>query len=221
MKKYCAEFIGTAVLVTFGCGVAATTGFGTGYVGIALAFGLVIVAMAYSIGNISGCHVNPAVSLGVLLSGKMSMKDFAGYVIAQSAGAVAGALILLAVLGTHFGFGTNAIGNNVPLNAWQALLVETVLTFVFVFAVIGVTSKESFGSAAGIVIGLTLTLVHLLGLPLTGTSVNPARSFGPALIAALTGNTTPIAQVWVFIAAPLAGAALSALCYKALAGGKK
>ncbi len=221
-KKCLAEFIGTAVLVVFGCGVAATNGFGTGYVGIALAFGLVIIAMAYSIGNISGCHINPAVSVAMLVNKKLTPQEFCGYVVSQFLGAIVGALILYVILGaeaSNLGLGTNGFGeaSNIGISMAGAFIAEVVLTFVFVLAICGVTSRESFGSNTGLVIGFSLTLVHLFGLPLTGTSVNPARSFGPALIATCTGiNSTAFPQVWVFIVAPLIGGALAALCYSAL-----
>ncbi len=230
MKKYAAEFIGTAVLVTLGCGTAMLVGCdaaaGGGYILTALAFGLVIVGMAYSIGNISGCHINPAVSLGVLMSGGMSVKDFVGYVVSQCLGALAGAGVLAAIFTTGSvtdmtgGFGSNGLAG-VNGSAVSGLIVEAVLTFVFVLTILGVTDKKAnHGSFAGIVIGLTLTLVHILGIGLTGTSVNPARSFGPALVAAFTGNTAPIACLWVFIVGPLVGAALAAVVYKALSSEK-
>ena len=230
MKKLVAEFIGTCVLVTLGCGTAMLVGCdaasGCGYVLTALAFGLVIVAMAYSIGNISGCHINPAVSLGVLMSGGMSVKDFVGYVIAQILGALAGAGLLAAIFGLGGvtdmtgGFGSNGLAG-VGSSAAAGLLVEIVLTFIFVMAILGVTSKKAgHGSFAGLVIGLTLVLVHILGIGLTGTSVNPARSIGPAIMAAIAGNADPIKALWVFIVGPLVGAALAALVYKVLESGK-
>ncbi|MBQ9946900.1 MAG: aquaporin [Oscillospiraceae bacterium] len=226
MKKYIAEFIGTAVLVILGCGTAMLVGCnaaqGGGYVLTALAFGLVIVGMAYCVGNISGCHINPAVSLGVLISGGMSVKDFIGYVVSQCLGAFAGAGVLAAIFGLGGvkdmtgGFGSNGLGG-VSGNAVAGLIVEVVLTFIFVMTILGVTSKKAgHGSFGGLVIGLTLTLVHILGIGLTGTSVNPARSIGPAIMAAINGNTAPIAELWVFIVGPLAGAALAAVCYKFL-----
>ena len=226
MKKYVAECIGTAVLVVLGCGTAMLVGFdaanGSGYLLTALAFGLVIVGMAYSIGNISGCHINPAVSHGVLLSGGMTASEFVGYVISQCIGAFAGAGILALIFGLGGvtdqtgGFGSNGLAG-VGGNAFAGLLVEVVLTFVFVLAILGVTSKKAgHGSFGGLVIGLTLTLVHILGIGLTGTSVNPARSFGPALVAAFSGNTEPLAVLWVFIVGPLVGAALAAVVYKYL-----
>ncbi len=225
-KKYIAEFIGTMVLVVLGCGTAMLVGCdaknGCGYILTALAFGLVIVGMAYSIGNISGCHINPAVSLGVLISGGMSVTEFIGYIVSQCLGAFAGAGILAAIFGLGGvkdqtgGFGSNGLAG-VNENAFAGLLVECVLTFVFVLAILGVTSKKAkHGSFGGLVIGLTLTLVHILGIGLTGTSVNPARSFGPALVAAFTGNMAPLGALWVFIVGPLAGAAIAAVTYKAL-----
>ena len=228
MKKYLAELIGTCTLVVLGCGTAMLVGCdaaaGGGYILTALAFGLAIVASAYCIGNISGCHVNPAVSLGVLLSGGMKIKDFIGYVIAQCLGALAGAglLALIFKLGgvtdMTGGFGSNGLAG-VNGSAVAGLLVEIVLTFIFVLCILGVTSKKGgHGSFGGLVIGLTLTGVHILGIGLTGTSVNPARSFGPALVAAFSGNSAPIAALWVFVVGPLVGAALAAVTYKALEG---
>ena len=226
MKKYIAEFIGTCVLVVMGCGTAMLVGCdaaaGGGYILTALAFGLVIVGMAYCVGNVSGCHINPAVSLGVLMSGGMSGKDFVGYVISQCLGALAGAGLLAAIFGLGGvtdmtgGFGSNGLGG-VNGSAAAGLLVEVVLTFIFVLTILGVTdAKAGHGSFGGLVIGLTLTLVHILGIGLTGTSVNPARSFGPALVASITGNGAPLACLWVFIVGPALGAALAALVYKAI-----
>lgn len=217
IKKYVAEFIGSFVLVLFACGTAAVVGCsaenGTGYLLTALAFGLVIVAMAYSIGNISGCHINPAVSIAMLVSGKMNIKDFVGYVIAQFAGSIAGAAVLMALVGKESGLGANALYKD---NIGLSILVEVILTFVFVIAILGVTSKTENSAVAGIVIGLSLTLVHILGISFTGTSVNPARSFGPALF--VGGDA--LANVWVFIVAPLVGGVLAALFYKFLASKK-
>ncbi len=220
VKKYIAEFIGTLVLVVFACGAAIVTGCGTpeggiaAYLTTALAFGLVIVAMAYSIGNISGCHINPAVSIAMLVSGKMNVKDFVGYVVAQFAGAIAGAGILAYIFGTEGGFGTNGL---FEADVLKSLVIEVILTFVFVLAILGVTSKIQNGAVAGIVIGLSLTLVHILGIGLTGTSVNPTRSFGPALIK----GGEALCNVWVFIVAPLVGGVLAALVYRFLAGKEK
>ena len=226
MKKYFAEAIGTAVLVILGCGTAMLVGCdaatGGGYILTALAFGLTIVAMAYSIGNISGCHINPAVSLGVYLSGGMDAKEFVKYIISQCIGAFCGALVLWAIFGLGGvkdmtgGFGSNGLGG-VNGSVLAGLLVEIVLTFIFVIAILGVTSKKAgHGSFAGLVIGLTLVVVHILGIGLTGTSVNPARSFGPALVALFNGNADPIKCLWVFIAGPMVGAALAAVVYKKL-----
>lgn len=213
LKKCTAEFIGTFVLVFFACGTAAVVGCsaenGTGYLLTALAFGLVIVAMAYSIGNISGCHINPAVSIAMLVSGKLSIKDFIGYLIAQFAGATAGAAVLMAFVGKESGLGANALYEG---NIALSILIEIILTFVFVIAILGVTSKIENSAVSGIVIGLTLTLVHILGISFTGTSVNPARSFGPALF--VGGDA--LANVWVFLVAPLVGGVLAALVYKFL-----
>ncbi|MCC8105789.1 MAG: aquaporin [Clostridiales bacterium] len=214
MKKYLAEMIGTCVLVTFGCGTAVAVGCsseaGSGYLLTALAFGLVIVAMAYSIGNISGCHINPAVSIAMLIRGQLSVTDFIGYVVSQLIGSAIGCVILGIVFGFDCGFGANQIqegwtNGSVP----AALLVEIVLTFVFVIAIVGVTSKVENSAVSGLVIGLTLTLVHILGIALTGTSVNPARSLMPALFA----GGTALAQVWIFIVGPLVGGALAAVVY--------
>ena len=214
-RRYLAEFIGTLVLVLFACGTAVVVKCSVdnpaGYLLTALAFGLVIVAMAYSIGNISGCHINPAVSIAMLVSSKMSGKDFVGYVIAQFAGAIAGAAILAALVGADSGLGANGLYDSSVL---KSLIVEVILTFVFVIAILGVTSKVENSSVAGIVIGLTLTLVHIFGIYFTGTSVNPARSFGPALFA----GGEALANYWVFLAAPLVGGVLAALIYKLLTG---
>ncbi|MBQ3081633.1 MAG: aquaporin [Clostridia bacterium] len=216
IKKYLAEFIGTFVLVFFACGTAAVVGCDTegGYFMTALSFGLVIVAMAYSVGNVSGCHINPAVSIAMLINGSLTVKDFIGYVVSQFAGAIAGAAALMAFVGKDSGLGTNALFEG---DVAKSIVIEIILTFVFVFAILGVTSKVSNGSVAGIVIGLSLTLVHILGISFTGTSVNPARSFGPAL---LVGGDA-LANVWVFIVAPLVGGALAAIVYKFLAGKKE
>ncbi len=211
LRKFTAEFIGTFVLVLFACGTAAmvgcsTTSFDAAYILTALAFGLVIVAMAYSIGNISGCHINPAVSVAMLVSKKMTLKDFIVYIIAQFTGATAGAAALMAIIGKERGLGANGLFEG---DVVKSLVIEVILTFVFVLAILGVTSKVENGKVAGLVIGLTLTLVHIFGIAFTGTSVNPARSFGPALF--VGGDA--LASVWVFIVAPLVGGVLAALVY--------
>lgn len=222
MKKYVAEFIGTFVLVVFGCGTAMLVGCdaanGSGYLLTALAFGLVIVGMAYCVGNISGCHINPAVSLGVLLTGGIDTKDFIGYVISQCLGAIAGTGILAAIFNLGGvtdmtgGFGSNGLAG-VNGNAMAGVLVEIILTFAFVLTILGVTSKKAnHGSFGGLIIGLTLTLVHILGIGLTGTSVNPARSIGPALFA----GGAALSSLWVFIVGPLVGAAIAAFVWKYL-----
>ena len=217
-KKYLAEFIGTFVLVFFACGTAAVVGCSgaspdAAYLMTALSFGLVIVAMAYSIGNISGCHINPAVSIAMLASRKMSVTDFVGYVVAQFLGAIAGAAVLMAFLGKECGLGANGLYQG---DVMKSLIIEIILTFVFVIAILGVTSKVENGAVAGLVIGLSLTLVHILGIYFTGTSVNPARSFGPALFV----GGEALSSVWVFIVAPLIGGVLAALVYNFLTSGE-
>ncbi len=216
MRKYIAEFIGTMTLVLFGTGIAVVSG--GNLVATALAFGLAIVASAYVIGNISGCHVNPAVSFAMFVSKKMKGKDFCFYVIAQVLGALLGTAILYLIL-SNTSIGTAALGANGygslsanNINLLGALVTEVVLTFIFVYTILGVTSDKTKGNVAGIVIGLTLVFVHLLGIGLTGTSVNPARSLAPALF--LGGAA--LKQVWVFIVAPLVGGALAAYVFKYL-----
>ncbi len=213
MKKYISEFVGTFALTFFACGAAVTVGCSTpaGVIATSLAFGLVIVAMAYSIGNISGCHINPAVSLAMYMTGKLKLKDFIGYVVSQVLGALAGSVCLGLILGSFEMLGANGFetilpnGNTVTMVV--ALVTEVILTFFFVLTILGVTSKKETANVAGIVIGLSLVLVHLLGIGITGTSVNPARSLAPAL---LQGGEA-LKQVWVFILAPLVGGALAAL----------
>lgn len=216
MKKYIAEMIGTMVLTLMGCGTAVFVGceWPAGVVATAFAFGLSVIAMAYTIGGISGCHINPAITLGVALSGRMSWKDACGYWAGQFVGGIIGAALLFAicsVAGIEMG-GANAVAN--AGGVWGACLVEVIATFIFVLVVLGATDeKKGAGNLAGIAIGLTLVLVHLVCINLTGTSVNPARSFGPALFV----GGVAIKDVWVFIAAPLVGAALSAIVWKCLA----
>ncbi len=223
LKKAVAEIIGTFVLVFFACGVAALT---SGHlVPTALAFGLVIVAMAYSIGRISGCHINPAVSLGCLLAKRMTLKEFFVYVCAQIIGGFLGALALFGIMKMAGLPIAETAASNLAVNYGSegltagtiigALLVEIILTCVFVYVILNVTAENSgAGKKAGIIIGLTLTLVHLIGIPLTGTSVNPARSLATALGNLIfTGDATAISQVWMFIVGPLLGGALAALLY--------
>ena len=219
MKKYLAECVGTFVLTFLGCGTAMFLGCGepAGVVGTAIAFGLAVVAMAYTIGGISGCHINPAITLAVALSGRMSWKDACGYWCGQFIGGIlAGALLLAvsSVVGQDLtgGLGTNGVAN--AGGVWGAALVEVIATFLFVLVVLGTTDpKVGAGNLAGLAIGLSLILIHLVCINLTGTSVNPARSLGPAIFA----GGQAIKDVWVFICAPLVGGALSALCWKCLA----
>jgi len=226
-KKYVAEFIGTFVLVFLGCGTAMLTGPSIlnpgAYALTALAFGLVIVGMAYCVGNISGCHINPAVSLGVLINGGMEFTDFVGYIISQCAGAVVGAAALKGIFSMGDvtdltdSYGANGLGG-VNDSAGAGLIVEIILTFIFVMVILGVTSnKFKHGSFGGLIIGLSLTLVHIFGIGLTGTSVNPARSFGPALFA----GGDALKDLWVFIVGPFVGAILAACVYKFLESGVK
>ena len=217
MKKYFAEFIGTFILVFMGCGSAVLLGCDVagGHLAVALTFGLAIVATAYVIGDVSGCHINPAVSLAMLLIKKLSAGEFIGYVVAQLSGALVGAGLLKILTGFGVNDLTGALGSNGIANAGGfggALVVEIILTFIFVFTILGVTSSKDKGSVAGIVIGLTLTFVHIVGIPLTGTSVNPARSIGPALLA----GGDALGGVWVFILAPLVGAALASVVFNSL-----
>lgn len=218
MKKYVCELIGTAVLVLFGCGTAAVSG---SVVATALAFGLTIIIMANAIGNISGCHINPAVSLAMFINKKMDLKEFLFYCLFQVIGAFVGAGILYFILNTSdllsiekIGLGTNGFGENsaLQISGLAAFVIEVVLTFVFIYTILDVTSDEKKSAHAGIYIGLALTFVHLLGIGLTGTSVNPARSLAPAI---LMGEEA-LEQVWLFILAPLAGSALSAYAFKFL-----
>ena len=213
-KKYVSEFIGTLVLVFMGCGSAVFLGVSPegGHLAVALAFGLSIVAMAYVIGNVSGCHINPAVSFSMLISKKMSFLDFLGYIVSQVLGAIAGAGLLQLVLSmTDLVDQTGGLGSNSIANTGIAggFVIEVILTFIFVFVILGVVSDSTKGSVAGIVIGLTLTFVHIVGIPLTGTSVNPARSIGPAIFA----GGAALTDLWVFIAAPLVGALLAAIVF--------
>ena len=222
-KRLIAEFIGTAILVFFACGVATLMfGFkldggnvGVGVVTTALAFGLVLLGLIYTIGAVSGCHVNPAVTIGAVISGRMSVVEGLGYWIAQFLGGIGGALLLWGVFSgspsynrTTTGLGADGYGSAsiTHISMGSAFLIEVVLTAVFVFIILAVTSKVGNAVTAGVAIGLTLTFIHLFGIPLTGTSVNPARSFGPALIV----GGTALKQVWLFLLAPLVGGAIAA-----------
>ena len=223
MKKYLAEMIGTMVLVLMGCGSAVFAGSaagavsaGVGTLGVAFAFGLSVVAMAYAIGGISGCHINTAITLGVLLSGRMSGKDEGMYMVFQVIGAVIGSAILYALVSTGAHGGPTATGSNGFADGMmlQAFIAEAVFTFIFVLVVLGSTdSEKGAGNLAGLAIGLTLVLVHIVCIPVTGTSVNPARSIGPALFQ----GGEALSQLWLFIVAPFVGAALSAVVWKVLA----
>ena len=198
MKKYIAEFVGTMVLVLFGTGIAVLSG--GNLLVTSLAFGLSIVAMAYVIDDVSGCHLNPAVSLAMLLQKKQTPKDFCFYVLAQVLGALAGTTILFAIL-SETNMGTITLG----ANGFGDLSITNISLLVFIYTILGVTSDEKYSKVAGIVIGLSLTFVHLLGIPLTGTSVNPARSLAPAIF---TGGLA-LQQVWLFIVAPLVGSVIA------------
>jgi aquaporin Z len=226
MKKYLAELIGTMSLVLFGCGAAVISGgnvdggpAGLGLLGISLAFGLAVVAMAYTIGGISGCHINPAITIAMLVAGKINSKDAVGYIIAQFAGAVAGAgiLYLIASGQGNFKMGEWALGSNGwgegylgNYNITGAFITEAVLTFLFLYVIFNVTSKHGNSNMAGLAIGITLVLIHLVAIPITGTSVNPARSFGPAIFA----GGKALSQLWLFIVAPIAGGIAAAIVWK-------
>lgn len=205
MKKYFAELFGTFVLTFFGCGTAVVTGCSAtnlgGYILTALAFGLSIVAMAYSIGNISGCHINPAVSLAMFLDKKLSANDFIGYVCAQCLGGLIAGGLLAVIFGRDTGLGSNGLYDG---SIAKSFLIEIILTCVFLVTIFGVTAKEKFSNVAGAVIGGTLTFVHVLGIGLTGTSVNPARS----LVAIFAGGDA-LKALPVFLIAPLCGAVLA------------
>jgi len=223
MKKYISEFIGTAILVIFGCGsaVAANTLLGNaGYFTplafstllIAFAFGLAVMACIHIFGSVSGCHINPAISLAVWMNNKMSTKDFIFYLVSQFLGGIVGALILWVIFNSNASLGANGFGSLSALNVsmFRAMIVEIILTFLFVLTVLVVTSKEETKKIAPFAIGFALVSAHILGIPFTGTSVNPARSLGPALI---TGGKA-LSQVWVFILAPLAGAVIASIVYR-------
>ncbi len=227
--KFVAELIGTFGLVLFGCGAAAVAGAttlgglsGLGLLGIALAFGLSVVVFAYAIGGISGCHINPAVTIGVLVAGKIAAKDAIIYIVAQLIGALLGAFVLQQILGGQlagFSPGEWAYGSNGWGKGYQneygttaAFLTEAVLTFIFLLVILATTSKVGNSTMAGLAIGLTLVLIHLVAIPITGTSVNPARSFGPAVLA----GGQALSQLWLFIVAPIVGAIIGAVVWRAL-----
>lgn len=224
-KKYAAEGLGTFALVLFGCGAAAVAGVsatgpsGLGLLGISFAFGLAVVAMAYTIGPISGCHINPAISVAMTIAGKLSAKDLVGYVISQCIGAIAGAgvLYLIASGGAGFemvdwGLGSNGWGEGYLGNydMKSAFIAEFIFTFLFLMVIFGTTAKDASPQMAGLAIGISLALIHFVAIPITGTSVNPARSLGPALFA----GGIALQQLWLFIVAPIAGGVLAALTRK-------
>ena len=223
-KKLLDEFLGTMILVFFACGIAMFSSAGTNaskILLIALGFGLTLMACIYTIGDVSGCHINPAVSIAMLIDGRMSFVEFVGYVIAQFLGGIAGAgaLALIirntpgAIAANAYGAGYSMIGD---ISVWAALVIEVILTFLFVYTVLSTSAKPDF-KGAGIVNAFALTVVHMLGIPFTGTSVNPARSFGPSMFSSiLTGDATYISQVWVFIVAPLVGGIIAAIVYRVL-----
>ena len=212
MQKFVAEFIGTLTLVLFGCGAAVLGGEHVGQLGIALAFGFAIVAMAYGIGAISGCHVNPAVSLGMFVAGRMSARQMVVHWIAQFLGALVGAGILAAIAGTAGGLGQNGWGPGYGggFSMQAALIFEVVMTALFVIVILGSTSAGAPAGFAGLAIGITLAAIHIVGIQVTGVSVNPARSFGPAV---LVGGQA-LAQLWLFIVAPLVGALIGGAIYR-------
>jgi len=228
MKKLIAEFIGTFSLVLFGCGAAVVSGISTtgpagiGLLGISFAFGLAVVAMAYAIGPISGCHINPAISIAMLAAGKMNAKETIGYVVAQILGAIAAAGVLYIIVSSQAGFeklgewglGSNGWGEGYLGNYSMvgAFVAELVLTCIFLLVIFGTTSKEGNGTTAGLAIGITLIIIHLVAIPITGTSVNPARSIGPAIFA----GGKALSQLWLFLVAPVIGGLIAALVWKTL-----
>ncbi len=210
MKKYVAEMIGTMTLVLFGCGAAAIAGNDITFLGISIAFGLSIVAMAYAIGPISGCHINPAVTIGVLVAGRMKAKEAGMYIVFQIIGAFIGTIILALIMnGTSSGLGINFVQDGYTVA--NAAIFEVVFTFIFLIVILGVTSKGADNAFAGLAIGLTLTAIHLVGIPVDGTSVNPARSIAPALV---TMDAVAMSQLWIFIIMPVIGGALAGLLYR-------
>jgi aquaporin Z len=219
MKKYVAELIGTLFLVLIGCGSAVIAGQQVGFLGIASAFGLTVLVMVYTIGPISGCHINPAITIAMLVAKKINGRDAVGYIISQCIGAILGAAILLAIASgrTDYSIAANGLGQNgygihsphqFALGA--CLIAEVVLSFLFLIVIFGSTHPDAPKGFAGIAIGLTLVLIHIVGIPITGTSVNPARSLGPAL---LVGGEA-LGQLWLFILAPIIGGIIAALLWR-------
>jgi len=220
MKKMTAEFIGTFTLVLFGCGAAVIAGADIGLTGISFAFGLALIGMAYGIGPVSGCHINPAVTLGVVASGRMQMGEAVQYIIAQVAGAIVAALVLMIIASgkADYSVAENGLGQN----GWgagylgeytmaAAFIFEVVATFLFVVVILGATGGGAPTAMAGLAIGLTLVVIHLVGINVTGVSVNPARSIGPAVFA----GSTALGQLWLFIVAPIIGGVLAGIVFKA------
>ena len=220
MKKYVAELIGTFILVLFGCGAAVVAGDKVGVLGIAFAFGFALIAAAYGIGPISGCHINPAVSLGVFTAGRMSVKDLIGYWVGQFLGAILAAWIL-SIIAAGVAGGYSLALNGLGQNGWgpgyqggynltSAFDYEVAATFIFLVAILGSTQKAAPSGFAGLIIGITLVVIHIFGIRITGTSVNPARSFGPALFV----GGQALSQVWLFFVAPPLGAIIAGLFFR-------
>jgi aquaporin Z len=241
-QRSLAELVGTFWLVLGGCGSAAlaavfmhttdatTFSLGIGFVGVALAFGLTVLTMAYAIGHISGCHLNPAVSVGLAVGGRFSFAELPVYIIAQVLGAIAAAFVLLIILQGHEGFTLNAtslavngFGDLSPgkYSMMAALVTEVVMTAMFLIIILGATDKHGITSHGGLAIGLCLTLIHLISIPVTNTSVNPARSTGPALVLFLNGQPDALGQVWLFWVAPIVGAIIGAIIYALISSGRK
>ncbi len=221
MNKYLAELIGTFVLVFMGCGSAVIAGSQVGFLGIALAFGLSVLVMVYAIGPISGCHINPAITIAMLVNGKITSKDAGVYIVAQCIGAVIAAVLLLTIISGNpaYALATDGLGQNGydaaspgGFSMVSGFFAEVILTFIFLIVIFGATSKAAPAGFAGIAIGLSLALIHIVGIPITGVSVNPARSIGPALIV----GGTALAQLWLFLVAPVIGAVLAAFVWKYL-----
>lgn len=221
MNKYLAELIGTFVLVFMGCGSAVIAGSQVGFLGIALAFGLSVLVMVYAIGPISGCHINPAITIAMLVNGKITSKDAGIYIVVQCVGAVIAAVLLLTIMSGNpaYVMATDGLGQNGydaaspgGFSMVSGFIAEVILTFIFLIVIFGATSKAAPAGFAGMAIGLSLALIHIVGIPITGVSVNPARSIGPAL---LVGGTA-LSQLWLFIIAPIIGAVLAAFVWKYL-----
>ncbi len=223
MKKYFAELLGTFVLVFIGCGSAVIAGGDVGFLGISFAFGIAVLAMVYAIGPISGCHINPAITISMLVVGKINLKDAGGYIIFQIVGAILGAGVLYLIAQGLSGYdiavnglGQNGFGSGSPkgYDMQSAFIAEVVLTAIFLLVIFGATHKDAPGKFAGIAIGLALTMIHIVGIPITGTSVNPARSIGPALF--VQGEA--LSQLWLFIVAPILGGIVGAILWKYVLG---